>query len=76
MKSIFAMFVVLGTIGGASAQVYGTGSNPYSHYTNGYVRQNGTYVPPHYQTNPNNSTSDNYRTRGNYNPNTGRIGGE
>ena len=72
MKSIFAVLAVIGTTTSiASAQDYGTGS-----HTNGYMRQDGTYVPLHYQTNPNNSTSDNYGARGNYNPYTGRIGRE
>jgi hypothetical protein len=62
------------SIGVASAQSYGYGSNPYSHPTRGYTNQNGTYVQPHYQTNPNSTQYDNYGTRGNYNPYTGRTG--
>lgn len=53
---------------------FGTGSNPASHYTQGYTTQNGTTVEPHYQTNPNSTTLDNYNTRGNYNPFNGRTG--
>jgi hypothetical protein len=45
-----------------------------SHYVQGYVRQDGTYVAPHYQTNPNGTTSDNYSTKGNVNPYTGQAG--
>jgi hypothetical protein len=44
------------------------------HYNRGYFRQNGTYVPGHYQTNPNGSRLDNWSTEGNYNPFTGRPG--
>jgi hypothetical protein len=44
------------------------------HYVNGYTRSNGTYVAPHFQSNPNNTTSDNYSTRGNVNPYTGQAG--
>lgn len=36
--------------------------------------QDGTYVQPHYQTNPNSPQYDNFNTRGNYNPYTGRTG--
>jgi hypothetical protein len=54
--------------------VYGTGSNPSSHYVQPYYRSNGTYVGGHYQTNPNNTQLDNYGTRGNYNPYTGTYG--
>lgn len=40
----------------------------------GYVRNNGTYVQPHYQSNPNNTRLDNYSTQGNVNPFTGQQG--
>jgi len=53
---------------------FGTGSNPRSHNVDGYIRNNGTYVPPHQSTNPNSTQMDNYGTRGNYNPNTGSFG--
>lgn len=45
-----------------------------SHRVEGYVRRDGTYVAPHYQTNPNSSVYDNYSTRGNVNPYNGRAG--
>lgn len=34
----------------------------------GYVRRDGVYVPPSYQTRPNGTRLDNYSTRGNVNP--------
>lgn len=40
----------------------------------GYTRKDGTYVAPHYRSSPNTSRSDNYSTRGNYNPYTGKSG--
>ena len=45
-----------------------------SHYVEGYVRSNGTYVAPHYQTNPNDTVNDNWSTRPNVNPYTGQPG--
>ena len=48
----------------ASAQVY----------VQGYTRNDGTYVAPHYRSSPNSSTYDNYSTRGNVNPYTGQAG--
>jgi hypothetical protein len=45
-----------------------------SHYVNGYVKSDGTYVAPHYQTNPNQTRNDNWSTRGNVNPYTGEAG--
>lgn len=43
-------------------------------YINGYYRQNGTFVQPHFKTSPNNSMFDNYSTKGNFNPYTGKPG--
>lgn len=42
----------------------------------GYTKANGTYVAPHYRSAPNNTRSDNYSTRGNYNPYTSKRGTE
>jgi hypothetical protein len=42
--------------------------------TKGYVRKNGTYVAPHYRTNPDHSKANNWSTRGNVNPYTGKKG--
>ncbi|SHG53845.1 hypothetical protein [Bradyrhizobium erythrophlei] len=58
----------------AQAQYLGTGSNPNSHPVQGYTTNSGTYVPPHQQTNPNSTQTDNYGTRGNVNPYTGAVG--
>lgn len=43
-------------------------------YVNGYFKKNGTYVQPHFKTAPNSSMFDNYSTKGNYNPYTGKPG--
>lgn len=40
----------------------------------GYTKKNGTYVQPHYRTNPNTRTYDNWSTKGNVNPYTGKKG--
>ena len=40
----------------------------------GYTRSNGTYVAPHYRTAPNSTNRDNFSTRGNTNPYTGKPG--
>ena len=39
----------------------------------GYYRSDGTYVRPHYRTNPDGNPYNNYSFPGNYNPNTGKI---
>lgn len=43
-------------------------------HVNGHYRRDGTYVPPHLRTNPNDTRLDNWSTRGNVNPYTGRTG--
>jgi len=43
-------------------------------YVKGYVKKDGTYVEPHYRTNSNNTVNDNYSTKGNTNPYTGKSG--
>lgn len=45
-----------------------------THTVKGYTRADGTYVPPHVQTNPNATKLDNWSTRGNVNPITGQPG--
>ena len=43
-------------------------------WVNGYTRRDGTYVQGHYRSSPNYTRMDNYSTRGNYNPYTGKTG--
>ena len=43
-------------------------------YVRGYTKQNGTYVEPHYRTEPNHTILDNWSTKGNINPYTGKEG--
>ena len=60
--------------GYGSPPTYGTGSNSNSHGTGGYTTNQGTYVQPHQQTNPNGTQYDNYGARGNTNPYYGTTG--
>jgi hypothetical protein len=43
-------------------------------WVNSYERQNGTHVDGYYRSSPNNTTLDNYSTRGNTNFYTGQAG--
>jgi hypothetical protein len=43
-------------------------------YTQGYTKQDGTHVVPHYSSSPNSTNRDNYSTQGNVNPYTGSAG--
>lgn len=45
-----------------------------SHSTKGYVKKDGTYVAPSHATNPNATKTDNYSSKGNVNPYTGKKG--
>lgn len=79
MKFFLAASVLLASLSAASAQYYGTrsqgyGSNPNSHYVAPSVTREGDFRPGHYRTNPNSTQYDNYSTRGNQNPYTGRSG--
>ena len=52
----------------------GTGSSSSSHAVRGYTTKRGTYVAPHRQTNPDRTQRNNYSTKGNVNPWTGKAG--
>lgn len=40
----------------------------------GYLKKNGAVVYPHFKTRPNKTQRDNYNTKGNINPYTGKKG--
>jgi hypothetical protein len=58
----------------ASTGVKSSRTSPSEHLVSGYTRKNGTHVAAHYQTNPNSTKTDNYSTKGNVNPHTGKAG--
>jgi opacity protein-like surface antigen len=64
---VWAMAALLALAGAGSAAAA-------DHYVRGYTKSDGTYVQPHYQTNPNATRADNYSTQGNVNPYTGQPG--
>lgn len=43
-------------------------------YVRGYTRSDGTYVQPHYRSSPDGNVWNNYSTKGNVNPYTGKRG--
>jgi len=43
-------------------------------YVKGYTRSDGVYVKPHYRSAPNGTNRDNFSTKGNVNPYTGKKG--
>jgi hypothetical protein len=60
--------------GGHSGFHFGGSSHTSNHYTHGYTRRDGTHVQGYHATNPNRTRNDNYSTRGNVNPYTGKLG--
>jgi hypothetical protein len=44
------------------------------HYVQGYIRRDGIYVSGHYRTNPDDSFWNNWSSKGNVNPHTGKVG--
>lgn len=75
MKALIAIvFLAAGTTVASAQYGYGTGSNSRSTYVQPRFNSNGTYTSGHQRTAPNNTQYDNYGTRGNYNPYTGRTG--
>lgn len=67
LLSIIAFVILAGSLFTGSAEARAT-------RVSGYTRSNGTYVAPYYRTSPNSTRFDNYSTRGNYNPYTGKKG--
>lgn len=61
-----------GSHASSSSRYYSAGTS--SHSVKGYVRKDGTYVAPSHATNPNSSKIDNWSTRGNVNPYSGKMG--
>lgn len=64
MKKITILLLLISSSGFAYEKVY----------VKPYVNKNGEYVEGHYRTSPNNNAYDNWSTKGNYNPYTGKSG--
>lgn len=64
MKKLVIGLVMLSVAAPALAQVR----------VKGYTRKDGTYVAPSVRSAPNSSVYDNYSTKGNVNPYTGKSG--
>ncbi len=64
-----------GHSGGRSASAgTGTGSKGSSHSVRGHTTKKGTYVKSHRATTPDKNFNNNYSTKGNINPYTGKAG--
>jgi hypothetical protein len=56
------------------APSYGTGANPSGTYVAPTLRTDGTYVQGHMRSTPNETKLDNWSTKGNHSPYTGKAG--
>lgn len=64
MKRVLVFLVIVLFASTALAQVF----------VPGYQRRDGTYVQPHYRSNPDSTPTNNYNFKGNTNPYTGQQG--
>jgi hypothetical protein len=64
LKGAFLVVLLLGLSGVGLCQ----------HPVRSYVKKNGTYVQPHHRTSPDRTQRNNYSTKGNLNPYTGKRG--
>lgn len=67
-------FMTRGLLALASASLLVSGTASADKYVKGHVKKDGTYVQGHYKTDPNGTKNDNYSTKGNKNPYTGKKG--
>lgn len=67
MKKLALCIAVIAMLGAAAAEARAV-------RVKGYFRKDGTYVAPHVRSAPNASRLDNYSTKGNVNPYTGKTG--
>jgi len=58
----------------ANGYSYGYSSSPGSVYVQPHIRDNGSYVQGHYRTRPDSTRSNNWSSKGNVNPYTGKRG--
>ena len=80
MKQILVAVALVAFACTASAQHYKPYKMPKASsygapvHHNGYVKKDGTYVQPHYQTAPDNTKVNNWSSKPNVNPYTGKQG--
>lgn len=76
IKIITSIVMICFVVETAEAHSHKRYSRNYSHRgsVRGYLRNNGTYVMPYHRTAPNHTKQDNYSTKGNTNPYTGKKG--
>ena len=74
MKLLLAVMVIALGLIATPTFAKRTASGDGSHSVKGHVKKDGTYVQPHRATNPNNTQRDNWSSKPNTNPYTGKPG--
>ena len=74
MKLKTISFLVFALVTALASAKNSPGSSGGSHSVRGHVKKDGTYVAPHNATNPNNTQRDNWSSKPNVNPYTGKEG--
>lgn len=72
MKIKLILFCI--AVGAVASPVFAAKAGGGSHGVKGHVTKNGTYVAPHQKTSPNNTQRDNWTSKPNTNPHTGKAG--
>ena len=57
-----------------SLLIFSSGFAMADEWVNGYQKSDGTFVEGHYRSSPNETKADNFSTKGNTNPYTGKAG--
>ncbi len=73
MQILLAMVCMGFTLGFSTAALAKVSSGG-THSVKGHTTKNGTYIAPHQQTNPNGTQRDNWSSKPNVNPYTGKAG--
>jgi len=73
MRAIVVSMMFLGLLAG-SAAVEAKGGGGGTVRVQGYTKSNGTYVAPHVRTAPDSTPNNNWTTKPNVNPYTGKEG--
>ena len=64
--------IVLSTVGIG----FGIGAHAADSRVRGHITKNGTFVAPHHRTTPDGSKANNFSSKGNVNPYTGKEGNQ
>jgi hypothetical protein len=74
LASVLLLAVLLDALAKGGGRGYSRGYTGGDHTVRSYTTKDGRYVPAHRQTNPDGTKLNNWSTKGNVNPYTGKPG--